>query len=122
MFRSDERFVNAFKSWREQRQGTKPEWRLHVLTWAASQALHIKGDFVECGVLARFSSAVVCKYLDFAAIPRSFYLYDNVRGDARGNVQRGGARQRDPNPTYAADPAEWLAFVQGVLPPFPMRK
>ena len=55
-------------------------WRLHVLTWAASHALHVAGDFVECGVFHGFSSAVICKYLNFETIEKAFYLYDTFVG------------------------------------------
>src|SRR5271167_4686579 len=31
-------------------------WRLHTLTWAASQALRLDADFVECGTFCGFMS------------------------------------------------------------------
>lgn len=119
-FRADQRFVEAFKSCASSEKEQSLEWRLHVLAWAASHALHIEGDFVECGVLRGFSSAVVCKYLDFAAIPRSFYLYDTFgpmpmetsTEEERANV----------TPGYAKDPAGWLAFVRQVFAPYPNAK
>lgn len=55
-------------------------WRLHTLTWAAKNALHIEGDFVECGVLKGFSSQVIFKYLDFKNVPKKAYLYDTFQG------------------------------------------
>lgn len=56
------------------------EWRIHVILWAAQQALHHPGDFVECGVNTGIFSLTVCKYLDFAKLPRRFYLFDTFAG------------------------------------------
>jgi hypothetical protein len=55
-------------------------WRLHTLVWGAMHALNSPGDFVECGVYKGFSSAVIADYLDFATLPRQFYLYDTFAG------------------------------------------
>jgi hypothetical protein len=54
--------------------------RLNTLTWAASEALRLPGDFVECGVWRGFCSAVIADYLDFARVPKRFYLYDTFDG------------------------------------------
>jgi O-methyltransferase len=56
------------------------EWRIHVILWAAEQALHYPGDFVECGVNTGIFSLSVCKYLDFGKLPRQFYLFDTFSG------------------------------------------
>ena len=48
------------------------QWRLHTLTWAASQAANLRGDFVECGVFRGFMSAAVAEYLDFGRIDKTF--------------------------------------------------
>src|SRR5579871_4424718 len=79
-FLKDERFVGSIRAVAESDQEKSLVWRLHVLAWAATTALRIPGDFVECGVLRGFSSAVLCKYLDFAAVPKTFYLYDTFSG------------------------------------------
>src|SRR5690242_17999018 len=75
-FCSDERFMQAFDATAKGAQEKSLIWRLHVLAWAARNALHLKGDFVECGVWMGFSSAVICKCIDFATLPRTYYLYD----------------------------------------------
>jgi len=54
--------------------------RLNTLTWAASEALRVPGDFVECGVWRGFCSAVIADYLDFDRVPKQFYLYDTFDG------------------------------------------
>lgn len=55
-------------------------WRLHTLTWAASNALGLPGDFVECGTYRGFMAAVIAEYLDFSRQPKTFYLYDSFEG------------------------------------------
>ena len=55
-------------------------WRLHTLAWAARRALSLKGDFVECGVFEGFFSAVVCEFLSFEKVDRTFWLYDTFEG------------------------------------------
>jgi O-methyltransferase len=54
--------------------------RLNTLVWAASEALRVPGDFVECGVWRGFCSAVVADYVDFDRVPKQFYLYDTYDG------------------------------------------
>ncbi len=82
-FRDDARFMAAFKR-NAHATGEEPgrAWRLHTLIWAARNALHLAGDFVECGVYRGFMSATVCDYLDFAKVPKTFYLYDTFAGFA----------------------------------------
>src|SRR5215203_1105620 len=54
--------------------------RLNTLAWATTHALHVPGDFVECGVWRGFCSAVLTDYLSFDTIQKSFYLYDTFEG------------------------------------------
>lgn len=56
------------------------EWRVHVALWAASEALRLSGDFVECGVNTGIFSLAVCDYLDFNSTERSFWLFDTFNG------------------------------------------
>src|SRR5438046_2094337 len=80
-FLLDSRFVHAFNSISRTEQERSLIWRLHVLCWAASQALSVEGDFVECGVLRGFCSGVICKYLDFETqVGRTYWLYDTFCG------------------------------------------
>src|SRR5690348_16902306 len=65
-FLTDARFTESFNANATNEQENSLIWRLHVLAWAATHAIHVPGDFVECGVLRGFSSAVLCHYLDFA--------------------------------------------------------
>jgi hypothetical protein len=52
-------------------------WRTHVLAWAARGGLRHEGDFVECCCYKGTSAAVLCDYLDFSTLPKTFYLYDS---------------------------------------------
>lgn len=55
-------------------------WRLHTLTWAAENAAHLEGDFVECGTFKGLSASVICQYLDFSKLDKTFFLYDTFKG------------------------------------------
>jgi len=57
------------------------QWQLHVVQWAASQAVRIEGDFVECGVNTGMYSGSLMEYLDFSSMQdRNFYLFDTFEG------------------------------------------
>jgi hypothetical protein len=79
-FQADRQFMASFARHAHTEQEKSLVWRLHVLTWAAANALHVEGDFVECGVLRGFCSAVLCQYLDFGKLDRRYYLYDTFSG------------------------------------------
>ena len=126
-FLRNPQFMNAMRTVAETEQEKSLIWRLHVLTWAGTCALHVPGDFVECGVLRGFSSAVVCKYLDFANVPKWFYLYDTFSGPAEqfstAEERRKWSRHenlKDPNlvervrQTFA--PYRNVQIVQGAVP------
>jgi O-methyltransferase len=51
-------------------------WRTHIVAWAAQQGLRREGDFVECGCYKGTTAKIVCDYLGFADVPKTFYLYD----------------------------------------------
>jgi SAM-dependent methyltransferase len=55
-------------------------WRAHVACWAASHARNLPGDFAEFGVHTGIFSLTICKFLDFGALPKRYFLYDTFRG------------------------------------------
>lgn len=55
-------------------------WRFAVLAWAARRALHIPGDFVECGVFQGDMSYFLVSLLNFSQTGKQFYLYDSFDG------------------------------------------
>jgi O-methyltransferase len=125
-FSNDQKFVSSFESIAQNEQESSLIWRLHVLTWAAGHALQIEGDFVECGVFNGFSSAVVCKYLDFASVPKSFYLYDTFSGlpeETATEMERllYPYEQCDSEETYAHVKNTFAAYpnvkvIRGIVP------
>lgn len=59
----------------------KIHWRIHVLLWAACQALKIKGDFVECGCHTGVQSTAIIHYTNFNLLKdRHFFLFDTFCG------------------------------------------
>jgi len=58
----------------------KPMWRTYTCCWAAEQALHVEGDFVECGVNLGGLSRTITEYVDFNNVDKDFYLFDTYRG------------------------------------------
>ncbi len=55
-------------------------WRIHILCWAARHAVHLAGDFVECGVNKGGSALAVTNYVDFGKLDKKFYLLDTYDG------------------------------------------
>ncbi len=62
-------------------------WRAHICTWAATQALKLDGDFVECGVWYGILSKSICEYVDFERLDHRFYLFDSW-GNMPGSHQK----------------------------------
>jgi predicted O-methyltransferase YrrM len=121
-WRRNERFVAAFRDNARNAQEQALELRLNTLAWAAEQALHVAGDFVECGVFRGFSSAVLCAYLAFARLPRRFWLYDTFAG-----IPEGFDVEQHNSPTLAEPglyekvlerfrPYPNVSVVRGVIP------
>jgi O-methyltransferase len=55
-------------------------WRAHTACWAASAALALEGDFVECGVNTVVLAGAICRYVDFNKSGRNFWLFDTYEG------------------------------------------
>ncbi|MGE3839976.1 MAG: tetratricopeptide repeat protein [Vicinamibacterales bacterium] len=79
-FLNDERFRQCVDRYNHLRMMVNWEWNLHVIQWAARQALHVPGDFVELGVYRGFTTAVTADNIDFASIDKRWYLYDTFAG------------------------------------------
>ena len=86
-FLSDPKFVSAMRAGDAAYAGSGSRfeqvsirWRVYTLCWAAAHAVHLDGDFVECGVnLGRYSSAVT-DYVGFEKLDKTFYLLDTFKG------------------------------------------
>jgi Macrocin-O-methyltransferase (TylF) len=80
-FQSDPRFVAAYERGIRAVGGDYGfRWRVHVGLWAASCAIRLEGDFVECGVNRGFMSSAIMRYLDWNSRDRRFFLLDTFRG------------------------------------------
>lgn len=79
-FLDDERFIAATRKYDHLRMMVNWEWNLHVIQWAARQALAIPGDFVELGVYRGYTTAVTAENLDFAQSSKRWFLYDTFAG------------------------------------------
>jgi hypothetical protein len=134
-FRSDPAFRAAYDRGIEASGGIDPgfEWRVHVALWAAQAALHVPGDFVECGVNAGFMSSAIMRKLDWNRVGRRYYLIDTFDGPVLSQfsleeVQKGRlalARRALEAGAYVSDMerirsnfAEWrnAILVQGSVP------
>ena len=56
------------------------EWRIHVLCWAASHAIHLDGDFVDCGVHTGIFARAVINYTKFENTSKKYFLLDTFSG------------------------------------------
>jgi O-methyltransferase len=127
-FMEDPRFQAAFSAHANNRQEKSLGWRLHTLTWAAEHCLAVAGDFVECGVYRGFSMAVVTKYVDFANVGKTLYLYDTFEGipeehnqEKRSNAPYAKANEKNPNALHEHVVGLFSAYpnvrvVRGVVP------
>lgn len=79
-FKHDQKFMSCFHKAVTNNQEMSLLWRTHTLAWAAKNALHIEGDFVECGVFKGFCMGLILNYLDFQNLPKKAYLYDTFEG------------------------------------------
>jgi len=67
------------KSWKSNIQNPSDEaiaWRRYILATSAHHAIHLEGDFVECGVYLGTGVKVVCDYLGSDIFPKTFWAYD----------------------------------------------
>jgi hypothetical protein len=56
------------------------QWRIHVLCWAASHAMHLEGDFVDCGVHTGIFARAVVNYTSFQNTQKKYFLLDTFNG------------------------------------------
>lgn len=126
-FMEDPAFLRAYQageatgSW----GGNRVHWRVHVLCWAARQALGVEGDFVECGVNRGGYARAVMEYVDFRSTGRCFHLLDSFAGMPSSYVRRmSGGEDRSfylhygdcyeaVRKTFEGDPVH---LVKGIIP------
>lgn len=127
-FTRDARFAKAYKAGEETDSwwGVPIHWRIHVMFWAASRAVQMEGDLVECGVNRGGFSRAIMDYIDFHSMPdRKYYLLDTFNGlvdemisdEERRNGIRAGAYAdtwEDVQRTFRDFPN--VRLIRGVVP------
>lgn len=84
-FLKDPLFIESYNLGKETDGGTllknyDIEWRIHVLCWAAKHAIHLDGDFVDCGVHTGIFAKAVVNYVGFNNYNKKYYLLDTFSG------------------------------------------
>jgi len=79
-FLDDPDFVRAYARGIEASGDLGWRWRVHIGLWAASTAVRLPGDFVECGVNRGFLSTAIMEYLDWDRVGKQFWLLDTFEG------------------------------------------
>jgi O-methyltransferase len=65
---------------REKNKKLHIEWRAHIAVTMVHHALHLEGDFVECGVNTGVLSLAICEALEFNRHNKRFFLFDTFSG------------------------------------------
>ena len=93
-------------------------FRAYIACWAATQALSLEGDFVECGVGHGLLSKTIVEYQDFSKVQKNFFLFDTYMGIP---LEQGKASEKDNmqrlNKTHYAEP--YFERVAAVFSDFP---
>jgi len=88
-FTKDPKFKSAYqRGIRANTFDSHWKWRVHVGLWAASHAMQLQGDFVECGVNRGFLSSSIMDYLHWNTLHKKFYLFDTFHGLDRALVSK----------------------------------
>lgn len=127
-FFQDSAFSAAMSRHAETAQEKSLAWRVHTLLWAAQQALHHEGDFVECGVWKGFCFGVVTHYLNWSTVPKELFLYDTFSGipeeynsENRSNSVYEQQNAEDPDAIFKAAKTRFegmdnVHLVRGTVP------
>jgi hypothetical protein len=123
-FTGDPQFLRANEAAQKHERGVSIRWRMHVTQWAGFHAMHLGGDFVECGVNRGFLSASVMSYLDFKSLrSRKFFLFDTYSGLVESLVTEEdvAAHRHEYTDCYdfvveAFKPYPNVIIVRGVVP------
>jgi hypothetical protein len=101
------------------------QWNAYIGCWAASTAVRLEGDFVECGVNRGALSRAIIEYVDFPSTGKKFYLFDTYEGLVQKYIspaeERNGIRAGGYEPCYGEvlktfSPFECVVVVKGTVP------
>jgi O-methyltransferase len=67
-------------------------WNLQTVLWAVRQAKALDGDLVELGVFKGHTTLFCAEYVDFAAWPKTWFLYDTFDGIPEDQLDKGWDR------------------------------
>ncbi len=79
-FARDPEFLKAYAFAKSLSGQERPFWSAYLLLWAARQASHVEGDFVECGTARGFAAASIIASIDLASARKRFLLFDSWAG------------------------------------------
>ena len=83
-FLYDPRFVRAYLKGKEtgalDAHPGDIRFRAYIACWAATYAMDLEGDFVECGAGRGMLSRTIVEYLDFSKSSKRLYLFDTYDG------------------------------------------
>jgi hypothetical protein len=113
----DEAFRNA---WQANLLGPADEaiaWRRYILCTAACHAVHLEGDFVECGTLGGTGMKTVIDYFGREHFAKTFWAYDTFDSNPTGVPQFAGQQAglfEQVRARFAG--YERVRLVKGLLP------
>jgi O-methyltransferase len=121
-FLDDEKFASAFAKGKATASwvNSNPRWRVYTACWAASHAVGLPGDFVECGVNRGGMALTIMEYLNFNALGKRFFLLDTYCGFPEGS-QAASANHGQYSDCYAEvvktfTPYPGARIVKGMVP------
>lgn len=81
-FLKDEKFTKAFRIAVDDGLAVSDQirWRAHTACWAATHALNLDGDFIECGTNKGFLAKIIIDYIDLDGKGKDFFLLDTYEG------------------------------------------
>ena len=121
-FLNDEKFMSAYAkgkatgSW----MSMNPRWRVYTACWAASHAIDLCGNFVECGVNRGGMALTIMEFLSFNSRDKLFFLVDTYCGFPEGS-KSARANQGQYHDCYADvvrtfSPFSGARIVKGKVP------
>jgi O-methyltransferase len=88
-FMEDARFVEIAERHADLLPLPNWHWNLQTVLWAVQDTADIPGDLVELGVFKGHTTRVVADYVDFAASPKTWWLYDTFEGIPQDQLDAG---------------------------------
>jgi hypothetical protein len=90
-FLEDERFAALAEAHSGLLPARNWHWNLQIAAWCVRRARDVPGDLVELGVFKGHTTLFCAEYLDFAAWPKRWWLYDTFEGIPDDQVDVGFA-------------------------------